>query len=643
MAQRALASTLWFFAIWTIFANILGLFSLQSWLLVPVFFAALLAAGLICARQQTWADLFPILQMERHWQPDIHKGAVQTGPWRALWFCGACGLLLLGMAVQYKWTQLEPFWGLAVMIAIVGLWRSRADPRPDIQTSPSTTVPPWSLPLVFAVFVALYLLINVPDSDDSLYLAFAISARDATHIYAADSFFGLTDLPFAKSTYRLESYILLTSVVSKLFSVSAVTAAHLIVALFGLFFAASALVVICIAVGGVRWWQILCVYGVLTLAFAAPYATFGYHAIPRAFQGKAILIFAIVPLIVYLTVAAVQSGNGRIYRMLALAQIAALGLTANALFIAPLASAITGLAFLFCGPLAVRYRVLALAGTVAYPLLIGAYLMAFDPPSPSQIQDVGKLGGIFWNVGGTVTGHIVLLAVIGLAVAMPLLSSDFKLMSFYTLAVLITIFNPLLWPYWGAYVTGNVNYRLFYAVPIYFLMAIACVQISARLRGAEKAILPFTLIGMMFLPSSMLWRAGNAQTLLRVPSETYAGAQFLNRLGDTVLLAPEPYAAWIPTLEEARPVVMARRIDFVQRKAQFTPEDYAARLRLHDWINGIRPAYANLTADLDTLCVGQVAMPSQQAADRGAEDERFGSFRRSHMQDWTILTRHSPC
>jgi hypothetical protein len=642
MSRRLLEAALWFFAAWTATTNVIGLFSLQSWLLYPSLLVATLAAAAAFRRSSSAPDAFPeIVALHAPGPaPSVVIPVGRNAPWLGI---AALSALLAAMAIQYKWTRLEPFWALAVMAVVAGLVLQRATPGPEIRCRPGAVDGPWPVLGVFVAFVALYLVINTPDADDSLYVAFAISARDSEFVYAADSFFGIEDFPFAKSTYRLESYILLTSAFSGLSGIPALATAHLVTPLLGLFLSAGALVVVFKSIAGVRWWAALAAYVVLLLAFAAPYSSFGAHAIPRAFHGKGVLVFAVIPLIVYLTAAALLSGRPRAFTMLALAQITALGLTANAIFIAPLASALVGLTFFLHGGGKIRLRAVALAATVAYPAAAGAYLLAFDPPSMSQIDDVGRVGNLFWQVGGSPTGHIVLLGAIAAGAGAALLRPELKLVSLYVFCILITILNPVLWPFWGEYVTGNVNQRLFYAAPVLFFLALTFAAAQARTALPVKLVAAVALGAGLLAPSSMLWRAGPPDGVLRVPAGTFAAAQTLNGLGDSLLLAPEPVSAWIPTLEDARPVVVARRIDFLQRRAQFSPEAFEARLRLADWISGRTPTYAGVGADLDRICVGAVAVPVGAAAEVAQAVEAVRGFSRGEIDDWIVYTRDAAC
>ena len=651
MSQRILLSLLVFFSVWTFGANAIGLAALQSWLLYPAL-AVSLAAGLAAlAWGGRWArEGFPVLAAEA---PATGGGGGSGSggltPRARLFACGlAGGALLLGMAVQYKWTRLEPFWLLCALTIAAGIVLGRGAPGPALSARPAAADTALPVLAVFAVFGALYLWLNVPDSDDSLYVAFAISARDAAHVYAADSFFGLPDFPFAKSTYRLESYILLTAALSGLTGLPALNVEHLVTPVFGLLFAAAALTVVARSVAGIRWQVWLAAYIILMLAFSGTYSAFGFHGLPRIFHGKGVLVLAAVPLIIHLSAAAILSGSWRVYALLGLAQAAALGLTANAIYIGPLASAIVGLAFLLLGGARLRLRALALAGTILYPAAMGAWLVAFDPPSMSQIQDVGKVGGMFWTVGGSPAGHVLMTAALALGALAALARPGLRLVSLYTLAVLLTVLNPLLWPFWGAHVTGNVNDRLFYAAPLLLFIALGFAWAQARLPLLAWAPAALALAATLAAPFSMLRNAGPGESLLRVPAQDIADARLLNGLGRGALLAPEPASGWIPTLEGARPVVVARRIDFVQREGQFAPEAYAARIRLADWVSGAAPdpgyeGSGALAADLDAICVASVALTPEMAAAPQRAPAAFEGFAPRQEGCWLVLSRDAPC
>ncbi|MEE4212653.1 MAG: hypothetical protein V2I43_25695, partial [Parvularcula sp.] len=294
---------------------------------------------------------------------------------------------------------------------------------------------------------------------------------------------------------------------------------------------------------------------------------FGHHALPRYFHGKAPFLVVMVPLIAVLTTAALRNDDRRALLFLAGSMVVAIGMTANALYAAPLTAALVGLAFFFTKR-GERWRTLRLPFAVIYPFALAAYLILFAPPGGSEREDTTTIGGTLWSVFGAPGIMVLGLSAIFFAAVLPLLNKRFTGLAFYVVAAFVFVLNPLLWPVYEDYVTGNINYRLFWTVPLPFLFA---VGLGIIWRASNRVFRVALLIGLAILvlgPGSILWRADPGLHVRKVPSERFETATGLVDLLDkpSLLLAPEEISAWVPVLESAPYLVEAQRIYNPQRE-----------------------------------------------------------------------------
>jgi hypothetical protein len=286
---------------------------------------------------------------------------------------------------------------------------------------------------------------SVPDSDDTLYVGFAVSAKGSPALFAFDQMLGADGLAFAKSTYRLETYPLLAAIISEMTGITTMTAAHAIVPVPILAMTACVLIVLHVGLFSRRWPLAVALHCAALLAIDGSLQSYGYHGITRYFQGKGPFFTAMVPLIAFLTVICVRGRGRGGFVVLAAVQVASIGMTANALFVGPIASALVAVPLFLLGSRRERLRCLALGLKIFYPAALSIGLLAFDPPSPSQIEEVGPVGEVFWGVMGSPYGHLCALALILAAVAAPAVSRSLRLVAIYGLALLFTILNPFLW------------------------------------------------------------------------------------------------------------------------------------------------------------------------------------------------------
>ena len=95
--------------------------------------------------------------------------------------------------------------------------------------------------------------------------------------------------------------------------------------------------------------------------------------------------------------------------------------------------------------------------------------------------------------------------------------------------------------------------------------------------------------------------------------ESATGCSLLTRNGG-LILAPEAVASWIPTLDDARPVVEARTI-YLPQRLSMPPDERQLRQRLFEWVSGrARYEAPEATLALSSLNVETIAIRDDVAS-----------------------------
>jgi hypothetical protein len=466
--------------------------------------------------------------------------------------------------------------------------------------------------------LAFYFLTSVPDSDDALYLNFAVGAlRNRQHVFAHDTMLGSPALQFIKSTYRLESYPLLAAMVADLTGLRVLIAAHAVIAALALVFAGATLVLLHRALLGTYWLFGVVAHLAFLLALDGALQSYGSHGIPRFFQGKAPFVTVMVPVLFVLTVVAVRSRSWLALALIVMVIVASIGLTANALFAAPLVIVLIALPLFVLGDRPQRVACLRLSVALLYPAILVSYLLCLDPPGPSEFPGAGTIGTTLWSVFGSpavlLLGLLLLFLAAGTAVVSPALSG----ISLYVLALLLLVLNPFLWEVYGQRVTGNLNYRLLWSVPMPLAFAALASVMWTSSRRAWRPAIVLGLLTLTLGPGSILHRVVWGPSLVKVPPSDYAAADQINSLtpdNGGLILAPEAVASWIPTLDDARPVVEARTI-YLPQRLSMPPDERQLRQRLFEWVSGrARYEAPEATLALSSLNVETIAIRDDVAS-----------------------------
>ncbi|MEM9784162.1 MAG: DUF6077 domain-containing protein [Pseudomonadota bacterium] len=572
---RVVLGGLVFLTVWTALAQIVALAALGFDLLIVALVVAA-AVGLWCATRrrsvEAVAQVFedpglrfrvPALRLDRGALPDRLTLGLAV-------LAGIAGLVAI--ALQYRFSAFEPLWIVGLATALLAMLRAPADGAAPLILGPRIAAPAFPaiwLTLGIAVVMGLfYAVVSIPDADDALFLNFATGAKVAREaVFATDTMLGIDGLDFIKSTYRLESYLLLVAVVSEVTTLPVLPVAHGLLPALLIAWSACALTMIHHALFGCHRVPTLLLHLVALAALDGSLLSYGYHALPRFFHGKAVFVTVVVPLIALATVAWLRQGRRAGLVLLGLAVITGVGFTANAVYAGPLTAALLGLLHLLTGG-AVRWRFLALPAVVLWPGLVVAAVLLTDPPGGSEYADPGTVGGALWPLAGTPVAMLGLVCLLLSGAGAGLLHRSLVAVSLGVAVLLVVVLNPLLWDLYGALVTGNLNYRLMWAVPVPMILAVIAGLVWSAGGRALRSAVAVAALGALFWPGSILWQVPAWGAFPRVPGEAFALARAVDDVAgsEDLVLAPQPVATWIPVAEGAPAVVEARMTYVSQRR-----------------------------------------------------------------------------
>ena len=424
-------------------------------------------------------------------------------------------------------------------------------------------VPPISsgqLASVLAVIgcVVLYVLtIRNSNLDDSLYLNFIVGMMQHPEwpLFRFDSMFGIADLPIINTAYAVDTLQPLQAVIASWMSLSPIWLRQI---LFAPLFAISSIVFVtalCRRLLPAHWLCVLVSYVALTLIWSEGFRSIGSFHFNYLSTEKNILVAVLVPALAYNAIAWSRNGKLTDLIFLAICNIAAVGLTPNAIYIAPLTTGLvlladsslnySGMKRLFTGGL-----------TTVYPAACGLILKLTTSVGASEVLESESMeSSLRTSLGWDYRYWLFWSVMVGGWAALPDRRNS-RLFAFWLIGFLFIIANPFLNEFWGAHVTGNLNWRLVWALPCILLFStVLHVLAGAACRSALCAWVPSLLLiaWLVISPSKalvQLW-TNLGQVSIKVPEPEYQIASMLQGRLSPVnhVLAPENIAAYIPTFQ----------------------------------------------------------------------------------------------
>jgi hypothetical protein len=347
------------FAGWTVLCHavVLSGGSLDDLVLATVAAATALVVWLVAGKHEKPSAAGPAPAF-----PEPPATQARTRRW--LGVTAAAGLAVwIAALAGIPWSTL---WALSAAVLAVGAGLALTR-TPEADAAPARSRPGtvWALALACALIT---LVANRPDIDDSLYVCMAQSAADApaAPLLAHDHLHGIDGLRLLLPTYRAHSIEVLAGLLAHLTSVPAIAWLHLVFGPLAAVLAVFATARVAALVAPGRWLAVTGATVVVLLVVGNAHAWYGNFAFVRLHQGKGILATAVIPLILASGIELVRRPSRAAWLRLAAVQVAAVGTTAVALWIAPLTAMLAAVAAIRPDRRGLRVLALALATTV-YP------------------------------------------------------------------------------------------------------------------------------------------------------------------------------------------------------------------------------------------------------------------------------------
>jgi hypothetical protein len=540
--------------------------------------------------------------------------------------------------VAAAWTQRTesslPYAGATALIALL-IWRmaTRKEYTPTALVENGLGS---RLLALLILLVALYYLSHRPDLDDANFVNLAIGAqRTVGAVYQFDTMLSDGLEPILLPTYKFHSFELLGATISSVTGLEPIAVLHLILPLFQLALLTLILMLTLSPVAGSDWLTAAVLWIAFLFLNESTLATWGVHGIVRLFQGKGFLVSALLPLIAALTARWFLRGQFIDLLGLGLANVCAIGFSANGLYGGPLASGFVAAAFLATEPFStiVWKRTACLLATLAYPVCIGAIIIFFKLALPSEVLvPPSAIDSLRFVSGFGLAGYFVLsvIAVGGIGFTQTRLS---RAATAYTPLTMLLTLNPLSWRLIDTF-TGNLGFRVFWSIPAASIAALVGLAILRRLGiRSEKGLLSAAVIALAAAIGWNNYTSGPLTAIswkmpdLKVVRPDYDLAQQLaSSSGSSCrILAPEKISAWLTTIRGAPYPVFARELYLVHSRFTVSAETRSIRERLRLVVDGVAaeklPSPADLAARrirIGTIAVQRTA-PSYESAASLAE------------------------
>jgi hypothetical protein len=599
--DRIVAAFVLVFAIWTVYVHLItashaSLITLLHWLPLVVLIAAAAAVAWFRMPQPPqrsapvanagWAADGSLAGPAGH-RSGIRFGAVAVLALAIVWV----GLLSAGMPYPV-------FWWIALLVSLWVWLRT-------LKAVPVATAPEpcgrravWIVCSVAAAAVCVTLFASRPDGDDAFYRSISATLLRFPHqpVLLHDTLYRLPDAPILLQFYRLGSYDVLVATLARITGVDHLTVAYLILPSVFAAFCVLAWAYLLRRIVPARWPSVLLILFLCVMALGEAHRAYGNFAFVRMFQGKAILATAMVPVIAGSALLFARHGGLRRWLLLFAAQIAALGASASALFLAPAAAAF-GLAggWSADAPSSRRFAAGMLgsayvfgAGWAIASVTHGGQALVSSSPMPAIPQILGDTWG-WWST------RLLLIALLAAwaFVRDPVRARYFSAGAFF---FLLAVLNPYTIRVVADRFVGVYTYwRLTWALPLPLLLAVLLDGVIERaLRLRSRALAASTCIALAGFAIAFGWcfgtlRSANDVTLglpgIKVAPVEYGMAARIVRdvPEEGTVLAPEEVSVWLPTFV-VHPELLGVRALYLGRA--FSPEDAARRSSLMRYVAG---------------------------------------------------------
>jgi len=515
--------------------------------------------------------------------PGLVRGLELAGAALAL---AALAHFLAGGGVLGLW------WGaaLALAAALAAGWL-REDPAPP--PARRGRGPELALFGLSLLCLGATLAIHRPDIDDAFYVNLAVAAVDqpGQPLLAADTLHGVPGLPLHLPVYQLHSWELAPAALSLATGLPVIACFHLLAAGLGAFLVPLAAAHLLRRLLPGAWLFATAAFVLVLLAAGETHRSYANFAFPRMWQGKAVALFVFLPLVQSYALDFARCPRARAFALLAAAQIAALGASSSALWVAP-AGALAALASAL-RPSREGLRRGALGALASLYVLAAGVLVRGQMASHAPARPAGPPGALLAEAGSEVLGTSRLAALslfalaAGWAVVPPGLARRFA--CGVPLAVLVVLLDPYTGEWVSANLTGPSYWRALWALPVPLLLALL---LAAPLRWPGAPGLAAGLAACagfaLWVPRYPVFDPRNAgpqvgirvgRPSLKVPEVPYGWARALNESVEpgAAVVAPYWVSRWVPTFHHHAHPLEVRLSYLLSYREELGPEDVEDR------------------------------------------------------------------
>lgn len=497
------------------------------------------------------------------------------------------GLLFAGMPYAVFW------WG-----ALMGLGLAWRVCRTTSAAAAPLSARGWGVLLLVAsaaVFVTLFA--NRPDPDDAFYMSIPATLLRFPHapVLLHDTMYRMGDLPLLLPIYRVDSYEVLVGTLSRLTGVPHMEIAYLVLPSLFAVFAVLAWARLLKRLIPERWITTLVILFLCVLALGEAHQSYGNFAFVRLFQGKAILATVMVPAIVCAALDFSRCAGARNWIVLFAAQVAALGFTSSALFVAPAAAGMALASAWSPDASAMRRFLIGLLAS-AYVIAAGGVLIFATHGGHGFVSDatMQPMLDLIKHTWGTRSTALLIALLAAWAFVPSRLAGRYFAAG--ALLFLFVVLNPYTYRFMADHLTGaSTHWRLTWALPLPVFAAVVLggvvsgiMRVRPRAAGVAGFVLFVCGAGWFGWTCGVL-RETNFLRLgvpgLKVYQFEYPIAKRVaTRVPENgVVLAPELVATWLPTFVQHPRLVGVRTVYLAQT---FPVQEAKRRLALMQYVAG---------------------------------------------------------
>jgi hypothetical protein len=321
--------------------------------------------------------------------------------------------------------------------------------------------------IVLALLATGLAILNTSDADDAMYLGASLKMIDSSSLNAVEPTFG-DDTLAQHPAWRYLVWELVISVLATSTSIHPLTLFHLVVPVVMGVFSVSSYLALCKLLFGERhaYWAVLSVL-LFLVTFIGSHMSPGCFILTRLWQGKAVFLHVVYPILVCALLSYLQSGRFSDYLTFSAALVAATAMNATAIYLSLTASGLLTVSFAAVNWTNFRTRRALLLGLATIvPLLVLWDIVSAIVPYYNVQEVSSAIRAFSWNalfqdfVG--YDGMLLVLPVMAVVVVlMERRPFVLTVLVAYPITLILTVLNPVTGQFIGRDlgVAGNYSNR----------------------------------------------------------------------------------------------------------------------------------------------------------------------------------------